>query len=270
MIIIRVDFSSEIGFGHLRRIETFVKLKKGKKLIICKECNQQYTHIPLIKIQSEEEFFDKVKTLKPKEVIIDSYNFTYKDEKRFKTFFPNIKLICFDDTYQQHFCDLIIHPSPFAKLNKYSQKAIKIDLVDKKFKDIKLKKFKKKAIFISFGATDAKGIGLKVLKTLKPLKKEVHFYTTTENKNLQKLKKFCFLNRWCHLHINEDIAKAMAKAKFGIITSSQIALEALKIKMPFIAIQIADNQRYIANGLKSKNIKVLSEREIKKIPRFIP
>jgi len=268
--LIRVDFDSDIGFGHLKRVENFIK----DGIIICIKCNEKYTNLPVIKIKNENEFFEVVKKLNPSKVIVDNYNFTYKHEKKFKNLFPEIKLICFDDTYEKHFCDEIININPAAKREKYPKnikvKILKKPLVSENFKKAKKRHFKKRGIFVSFGGTDSKGIGLKVLKELKKSKKEVHFYTTSANKNLDKLKKFCFLNRWCHLHIDENIAEGMAKARFGIITPSTITWEAMYMNMPFIAIKVADNQKEISKYLKQKRIKVLKENELQKIPRFIP
>jgi len=273
--LLRVDFGSEIGFGHLKRSEQFVrwKMKNGKWeiFIICRECDEKYTDIPLIKIKNNDEFFEVVKKLGPKEVIVDNYDFTLEDEKKFKKFFPEIKLICFDDTYQKHFCDEIININPAAKREKYPKNIkvtiLKKPLVGENFKKAKKRYFKRKGIFISFGGTDAKEMSLKVLNNLKKhkIKTPIQLYTTSANKNLRKIKKFCFLNRWCHLHIDEDVALAMAKSEFGIITPSTIALEAMYMKLPFIAVQITDNQKEISKYLKQKRIKVLSGREIKKI-----
>ena len=268
MKLIRVDFDSDIGFGHLKRVENFTE-----GIIVCIKCDEKYTNLPVIKIKNEDEFFEVVKKLNPNEVIVDNYNFTYKHEKKFKTLFPEIKLICFDDTYEKHFCDKIINVNPAAKREKYPKnikvKILKKPLVSKNFEKAKKRHFKKRGIFVSFGGTDSKAIGLKVLKELKKLKKDVHFFTTSANKNLDKIKKFCFLNRWCHLYINEDVATGMAKSKFGIITPSTIALEAMYMDMPFIAIEVAGNQKEISKYLKQKRIKVLKENEIQKISRFI-
>ena len=276
MNLIRVDFSSDIGFGHLKRATLFsekLKLKNEKIVIICKECEQKQTNFPIIQIKDENEFFEIVKKLKPDKVIVDNYNFTYEDEKKFKTLFPEIKLICFDDTYEKHFCDEIINVNPAAKKEKYKNAKVTIlkkPLADSSFEKVKKKHFKKDGIFISFGGTDAKGMSLRVLKILKPHKPKVHLYTTSANKNLDKIKKFCFLNKWCKLHVDKNVALGMAKAKFGIITPSTIALEAMYMNMPFIAVEVAVNQKEISKYLKQKRIKVLSEREIQKIPRFIP
>jgi len=270
MKLIRVDFDSNIGFGHLKRVENLIK----EGIIVCIKCDEKYTNLPVIKIKNEDEFFEVVKKLNPSEVIVDNYNFTYEDEKKLKTLFPKIKLICFDDTYEKHFCDEIININPAAKREKYPKnikaQILKKPLVSEDFKKAKKRHFNKRGIFVSFGGTDSKGIGLKVLKELKKLKKEVHFFTTSANKNLKNLKKFCFLNRWCHLHINENVALGMAKSKFGIITPSTIALEAIYMNMPFITIEVANNQKEISKHLKQKRIKVLKENEIQKIPRLVP
>ena len=256
----------------MKRTERYAKQYiKDDVLIICKECDEKFTNIPLIKIKNEKEFFDFVKKLSPKEVIVDNYNFTYENEKEFKNLFPNIKLIVFDDTYQKHFADEIVNVNLYAKKEKYENAKVTIlkPMLDKKIKILNKKHFKREGIFISFGATDARGIGIKVLKALKKRKLLINFYTTSANKHLNKLKKFCFLNKWCKLHIDEDVLTAMAKARFGIITPSTISYEAMALKMPFVAIKVADNQELISKYLKQKRIKVLSEREIYKISRFI-
>lgn len=278
MTVIRVDFSSNIGFGHLKRIENYInKYHIDNVLIICKECDQKFTDIPIIKVENENEFFEKVKELNPETVIIDNYNFTYENEKNFKKLFPNIKLVCFDDNYEKHFCDEIININLYAKPEKYKSKIpefTKINiikpLIREEFKKAKNKKYNKKGIFISLGATDAKGIGLRILKELKNRGEIVNFYTTSANKNINKLKRFCRLNKWCKLHIDEDVSIGMAKAEFGIITPSTITWEAIYMKMPFVAVKVAENQNLITKYLKQKRIKVLKENEIYKVSRFIP
>ena len=273
MVILRIDFSSKIGLGHLRRQEAYIQRKNIKNLVVlCKECNEKLTKLPIIKIKNEEEFFKKVKELNPKEVIVDNYNFTYEDEKKFKELFPHIKLTVFDDTYEKHFADVIINHNLGAKKEKYENpEKVKIikPLIRKEFKKIKKRKFKKEGIFISLGGSDAKGLTLKVLKILKPIKPKVNLYITSANKNLDKIKKFAFLNKWVNLHIDEDVALGMAKSEFGIITPSVISYEAIFMDLNFLAIKTADNQKEVAKYLKRK-YKVINENEINKIPRLIP
>jgi len=246
-------------------------MENVKFIIVCKECNEKLTKLPIIKVKNEAEFFEKLKELKPKEIIVDNYNFSYEHEKEFKELFPDIKLIVFDDTYEKHFADVIINHNLGAKKEKYENpEKVKIikPLIRDEFKKAK-KKLKKEGIFISLGGSDAKGLTLKVLKTLKPLKPKVNLYITRANKNLDKIKKFAFLNRWVNLHINEDVALGMAKSEFGIITPSVISYEAIFMDLPFIAIKTAENQKEVAKYLKKK-YKVINENEINKIPKLIP
>jgi len=273
--ILRVDFSGEIGLGHLKRQEAFIsekcKMKSEKFIIVCKKCDEKLTKLPIIKVKNEKEFFEKVKELKPKEVIVDNYNFTYENEKEFKKLFPDIKLIVFDDTYKKHFADLIINHNLNAKLQKYENpEKVKIikPLIREAFKKAKRKKYKKEGIFISLGGSDSKNLTLKLLKLLKPLKPKINLYITSANQNIKKIKKFAFLNKWVNLHINEDVAIGMAKSKFAIITPSTIAYEAMFMNLDFLAVKVAQNQNCLANYLKRK-YKILQEKEIKKIPQII-
>jgi len=244
--LIRVDFGSEIGFGHLKRSEK-LKVKNEKSYIVCIECDEKYTDIPLIKIKNNDEFFEVVKKLEPKEVIVDNYDFTLEDEKKFKELFPEIKLICFDDFEKQHFCDEVVSLNPCTK-----HKRIKLKL--------KKRYFKRDGIMVSIGATDPKGV---IFKILKYLNGDIHIYTTSQNPNLNKLKRVVKLKK-AKLHIDEDIKKALFKHKFAILSASTLSIEALESKIPFIAVQVADNQENIAKCLKRKRIKVIKENEIKK------
>jgi UDP-2,4-diacetamido-2,4,6-trideoxy-beta-L-altropyranose hydrolase len=136
-------------------------------------------------------------------------------------------------------------------------------LIDEKFIKLKNKRFKKEGIFISFGATDDSGIGLKVLKIFK--NKKINFYTTSANQNLKKLKRFSKLHKNIKLHIDEDVAIGIAKSEFGIITPSVISYEALYLNLPFIAIQTDNNQKALAKYLRKKRIKVIDVKRVYKI-----
>jgi UDP-2,4-diacetamido-2,4,6-trideoxy-beta-L-altropyranose hydrolase len=268
MQIFRVDYSSEIGFGHLKR--SLVYAKNFKDVVYISKADKNLTPYKFYHINNEKEFFELVKKLTPKEVIVDNYNFTFNYQKEFKRLFPNIKLTIFDDTYGDYFCDEIINHN--LGVNKFKYKTpekVKIipPLIDEKFIKLKNRKFKKDGIFVSFGATDSAGIGLKVLKLLK--NKKINFYTTSANKNIKKLKRFAKLNKNIKLHINEDVALGMAKSKFAIITPSVISYEARFLKLPFFAIQIADNQKEIAKYFKKKRIRVIKISEIRKLKRFV-
>jgi UDP-2,4-diacetamido-2,4,6-trideoxy-beta-L-altropyranose hydrolase len=208
--VLRVDFSSDIGLGHLKRVEVFIeKYNILNPLIICKACDKRLTKLPILKINNEREFFEKIKTLNPKAVIVDNYNFDYECEKQLKKIFPHIKLIVFDDFYARHYADEIINHNLGVKKEKYENpdivKIIK-PLIRKEFFIAKKKRFKKKGIFISLGGTDSRGLILKFLRMLKIKKPLINLYITSANKNIEKIKRFSKINKWVKLHIDEDLS----------------------------------------------------------------
>ncbi|NPA03638.1 MAG: UDP-2,4-diacetamido-2,4,6-trideoxy-beta-L-altropyranose hydrolase [Epsilonproteobacteria bacterium] len=257
MNLLRVDFSAKRGFGHLKRSLRFLKKYKNfqKWVIVCKECGYE-TPLEKIKIDSEKEFFELVKKFNPKEVIVDNYNFTYPLEKEFKTRFPKVKLIAFDDLCNPHYVDEIINPNPYVKKSCYKSLPpfTKVTLIPPLVPSITPAK-KRGGVFVSFGATDAKGIGLKVLKKLKGREK-IEFYTTSANRNLKELRRFCARRRWCKLHIDKDVTKGLAKAKKAIITPSTLAWEVMEANLPFVAIEVARNQKLISKYLRKRRVKV--------------
>ena len=213
---------------------------------------------PLKTIQNDEEFFEIVKKLKPKQVIVDNYEFSIDYQKQFKKLFPNIKLSCFDDEYKEYFCDEIINHNLGVNINRYKNpKIVKIipPLIRDEFKIAKKKKDKKEGILISLGGSDSKNLTLKILKSLK--NKKINVYITTVNKNLKKIKRYAKIHKNIKLYINEDIAKGMAKSEFAIITPSTIAYEALYMDLDFIVIQTAKNQKNLVKYLKKKKYIIL-------------
>jgi len=268
--IFRVDFGSKIGLGHLKR--SLVYAKNFDDVIYVSKSNEQaLVPYPLKTIKNEEEFFEIVKKLNPKQVIVDNYEFTIEHQKQFKKLFGNIKLSCFDDEYKEYFCDEIINHNLGVKKEKYKNpKIVKIipPLIRDEFRQTKKKKYKKEGIFISLGGSDSKNLTLKILKLLQ--NKKINLYITTANQNIKKIKRYAKIHKNIRLYINEDVAYGMAKSECGIITPSVISYEALYMNLPFIAIKTADNQKEIAKYLKKKRIKVFNDKGYKKISRFIP
>jgi len=264
MTIFRVDFGSKIGLGHLKR--SLVYAKRFDEVIYISKSDKNLTPYKLITIKDEEEFFSKVKELQPKEVVVDNYAFNLNHQKRFKTLFPHIKLSIFDDEYKEYFCDEIINHNLGVNKSKYkTPNKVKIipPLIRDEFKKEKKRRYKKEGIFISLGGSDAFGLSLKVLKRLKNF--QINLYITSQNKLLKKLKRYAYLHKNISLHIDEDVAKGMAKSCFGIITPSTIAYEAIYMDLKFIAIQVAKNQDNLVKYLKKKRYKIFQKRELWKI-----
>jgi spore coat polysaccharide biosynthesis predicted glycosyltransferase SpsG len=118
---------------------------------------------------------------------------------------------------------------------------------------------KVKTIFLAMGGADTSNLSLKIIKLI-PKNIKINIVTTSANQNLAKLKKFAFLHKNIKLHINTNkMAEIIANSDFAIITPSVILHEVLFMKITFLAIQTADNQKDMTNYLKQKNFKVLDK-----------
>ena len=235
---------------------------------ISKSDKREFVPYKLITVQSEDEFFMQVEKLKPKQVIVDNYNFTLEHEKEFKRRFCAIKLTVFDDDYREHFCDEIINHNLGVNISNYKDvEKVKLiaPLVDEKFKSKVKIRAKSGKVFLSLGGDDSYGLSLKILKTVKNL--NIELYTTSANIHLEKIQRYAFLHRNVKVHIDKDIAKGMKLCDVGIITPSTIAYEALTMKLPFVAIQVASNQDNLVKYLKRMRITVLDKDEIYKLKK---
>lgn len=281
-ILFRADSSSLIGTGHIMRDLVLAKkyAKKGAKVIFATQdlrgnINHKITNAgyktKILKSNNIKELNKLIKKLKIDILVIDHYDINYIYEKKLKTKNSSLKILSFDDTYEKHYCDILLNHNISANKKKYK------DLVPKKCKlkcgakytllrDEFIKERKKNykpnkrfTFFIAMGGADTANLNIKILKILKNFKNiKVNLVTTTANKNLQELKIYCKNKSWIKLHINSTkIAKLIRKSNFAIITPSVTLNEVFYMNLPFIAIKTASNQNYMYKYLKNNNFKVL-------------
>jgi len=118
----------------------------------------------------------------------------------------------------------------------------------------------KKNVFISIGGTDHSNLNIKILEVLKETPNIfVNLVTTSSNKHLKELKYYVKKQNNITLHIDSNsIAKLMNKAHFAIVTPSVTLNEILYLGIPFVAIQTAENQKYMYSYIKKLNLKILN------------
>jgi UDP-2,4-diacetamido-2,4,6-trideoxy-beta-L-altropyranose hydrolase len=196
---------------------------------------------------------------------VDNYNFTCKDEKKFKKLFPQIKLSVFDDDYREHFCDEIINHNISADITKYkNQNIVKIIpplIRDEFIKEKKIRREKIYDIFVSMGGSDTANLSIPIVKTL-PDNLKIALLTTSANENLDDLKKFVENKKNIALHVDSnEVAKLLNQSKFAIITPSVIVHEVLYMEIQFVAIKTASNQDDIYKYLKRNSYKVFANFE---------
>lgn len=285
-ILFRADSSSTIGTGHIMRDLVLAQqyAKKGNHIIFATqdltgninhkiiEANYQ---LKILKSNNINELDKLIKKLKIDIIVIDHYDINYNFEKKLKKNNAHLQILSFDDTYEKHHCDILLNHNISADKKRYRRLVPKncelrcgakyTLLRDEFLQEMKKSKIQHttiKTIFIAMGGADTANLNINILRVLKKIKKnsniKVNLVTTTSNKNLETLKKYCKDKSWIKLHINSNkIAKLMKESALAIVTPSVTVNEVYFMKLPLIAIKTADNQKEIYEYLKQKKLDVL-------------
>ena len=276
-ILMRVDSSSYIGTGHIMRDLVLAKQYKNENIIFATQdlvgnINHKIIEagykIELLKSNDFEELNDLIKRLNINMIIIDNYDIDYNFEKKLKEDNSSLKFFVLDDTYEKHFCDILLNHNIYANEKKYKNKVpkhcelrcgAKYTLLRDEFLEAKKAKKrvkkKNKTIFFGLGGADHKNLNIKILKVVEKFKKslKVNLVTTTANKNLEELKGYCKDKKWINLQINSnEVAKLMSKSDFAIVTPSVTANEIFYLDLPMITIKTAKNQKEMYKYLKKQ------------------
>jgi UDP-2,4-diacetamido-2,4,6-trideoxy-beta-L-altropyranose hydrolase len=283
-ILFRADSSSTIGTGHIMRDLVLAQkyAKKGAKVIFAtQELNGNINYKiddagferVVVKSNSKKELVCLIKNLSIDLLIIDHYGIRYKKEKYIKEK-TGVKILSFDDTYEKHYCDILLNHNISAQKTRYKKLVPqnctikcgkKYTLLRDEFYKEKNKKYKKNekitTIFLSMGGADTANLNIKILKILEKFDNiRVNLVTTSANRYLQKLQRYCIKKENVILHINSNkVAKLMAKSDFAIITPSVTVNEVIFMNLDFIAIKTATNQMDFTKYLENKQYTVFYE-----------
>lgn len=274
-IIFRVDSSSQIGLGHLMRCLVLAEQYKQDDIIFAtqdltgnanykiKECGYQYINL---RDNSTQTLVDMVISHSIDLLIFDHYDINYQFEKTVKDK-TSVKILSFDDTYQRHYCDVLLNHNIYAKDEDYQglvpsfcelRCGEKYTLIRNEFKKIKSKNrqinTKNPTVFVSMGGADTTNVSLKVLEALINFSYiTVNLATTNANANIDTLLNFSKQNPQVNIYINHsNIAQLMDNSDFAIITPSVTVCEVMYLNLPFIAIKTAGNQMYLHQYLQEK------------------
>ncbi len=292
-ILIRADSSSYIGTGHIMRDLVLAKEFLDDNIIFATQnlegninhkIEEANYKIEILKSNDFEELNKLVKKLKTNMIVIDSYDIGYAFEKKLKEKNPNLKIFVLDDTYEKHYCDILLNHNIYANEKKYKSRVLencelrcgaKYTLLRDEFKKVKKqdsKTTKTKTIFLAMGGSDHTNITTKILKVLKKISKEikVNLVTTTANKNLEELKEYCKDKKWIDLHINSNkVAKLMSESDLVITTPSVSANEAFYLGLEMIAIKTAKNQKHMYRYLKKNGYMTMKKFDKELLKKFI-
>lgn len=294
-ILFLVDSSSKIGTGHIMRSLVLANSYRDSNIIFaCQKLDGNINH----KVKEASYHLEEVNSIDIHEInklinkhniekiVIDNYGINYDYERKLKKENKDIQIMCFDDTYERHYCDILLNHNICANENRYRK------LLPKKCElrcgkeytllreEFYLEKSKKKAIykkgsilniFIMFGGADIANLNKKVLKVLSKYNNiKVNIITTTANKKLNGLKDYCHNKKWVKLHINSaNVAKLIRKSHFAIVTPSVILNEIFFMNVPFIAIKVASNQKDMYEYLKKNKYFALKEYKKEKLIKAI-
>ncbi len=292
-ILFRADSSSTIGIGHIMRDLVLAKQYPEANITFAtQDLNGNINHkiieagykLEILKSNSLDELDELIKKLYIDMIVIDHYGIDLKDEKRLKESNSTLKIMVLDDTYEKHHCDILLNHNIYGDETKYKELVpqncelrcgSKYTLLRDEFIEEKRKpktKNERFTIFVAMGGADSSNVNPKILNILSSYRHNilVNIVTTSANQNLKELLEYCSGKIWIRLHINSNkVANLLHNSDLAIVTPSVILNELFYLDVPFIAIQTADNQRYMVEFLKNKKFNILEGWQICEFGNYI-
>jgi len=208
-------------------------------------------------------------------VIIDHYEIDFGYEKELKKQ-TGVKIFVLDDTYEKHYCDILLNHNIYGDESRYhglvpphcilrcgaDYTLLRDEFIKENQKPKKSpSENQQRNVLIAMGGTDPSNITIDILTLLSTFAHiHAHVVTTTANPHLTELIAYAEKNTDVTLHINTNqMAVLMHKADFAIVTPSVTLNEIFYMKVPFIAIKTAENQKEMYQYLLKNNYRVLEK-----------
>jgi len=281
-ILFRADSSSTIGLGHIMRDLVLASQYKDANIVfatqdlngnINEKIKESGHTVEILQSNALEEVVSLIARYSIDLVVIDHYDINDEYERQLKEK-TGVRILSFDDTYQKHYCDILLNHNLSAKKEKYLNLVpadcelrcgSKFTLIRDEFKEAVIKNrhinnTAKLIVFVAMGGSDSQNINMKILKVLTKFKNiYIHLVTSSSNTNVKRLHQYISNKKNIKLHINsKDMAYLMNKAHIAIISPSVIAAEVIYMRLPFIAIKTADNQNDIYRFFHAKRLLTLN------------
>ena len=289
-ILFRANSSSTIGTGHIMRDLVLTEQFKDTNIIFATQdlpgninhkIKERNYAIEILYSNDLEELIGIIKKYSIDMIVIDHYGIDYDFEKALKEI-TDVTIFVLDDTYEKHYCDILLNHNVYGDTIKYKSLVpenseircgLKYTLLRNEFIKEKQKGRQNKNdnnqlnAFISMGGTDHSNIIIQILEVLKETPSiYAHVVTTTANKRLKELEKYVSNRNNITLHINSNsIAQLMNNADFAIVPPSVTINEILYLGIPFIAIQTAENQKYMYDFIKNLNFIILKKFSVEEL-----
>jgi len=283
-ILFRADSSSQIGTGHIMRDLVLAKQFKNANIIfatidlpnnINNKISEAGYKVELLNSNDIKEVTNIIQIYNIDLLVIDHYDIDYEYESKIKQN-NKISILCIDDLYKKHNCDILLNHNICADESKYK------DLVPNScelrcgskytlLRDEFILEKNKFDILLAMGGADSSNMNIKILEIIEDFKNiHTHIVTTNANSNILTLKNYCTNNKQTTLHINtNEMAKLIRNSDFAIITPSVTANEVVFMNKPFIAIKVAKNQEGMYQYLLKQNILVLKKFNKNTLSKYI-
>jgi UDP-2,4-diacetamido-2,4,6-trideoxy-beta-L-altropyranose hydrolase/UDP-4-amino-4,6-dideoxy-N-acetyl-beta-L-altrosamine N-acetyltransferase len=293
-IVIRADSSSEIGTGHIMRdLVLATRYPDAKIIFAVRDLPGNINHkieeagyaIELLESHVLDHLVDVVKKYDADMVIIDHYGIDETDEQKLKEK-TGVTLMVLDDTYEKHYCDILLNHNVYADAAKYEALVPhgcrllcgkEYTLLREEFLREKQKGRQNRnepdhlEVLIAMGGTDHQNLTGSILRILEDFPNIFpHVVTTTANRHMEVLQAYTNTHPNVTLHINtHEIAKLMNRADLAIVTPSVTLNEICFLEVPFIAIQTAQNQSFMGVYLIQNNDPILPAFDSVKLKEMI-
>lgn len=216
--------------------------------------------------------------LKPDLLIIDHYEFSIEQEKSIKAIYPDLKLMVFDDTFKEHASDIVLNHGPYVSPSQYLGKvsdkcALLCGSEYTLLRDMFFENYHRhrpSSVGILLGGTDSLNLVPTIVGLLKRIDAnfEITIYSMTLPEYAHKLTKTQSVHFSDNFSVtfsinNANLARSLSRHEFIVCGSGGTVFELLALNIPFINIQVADNQRGVVGFLeRNKILTSLSAQEL--------
>jgi UDP-2,4-diacetamido-2,4,6-trideoxy-beta-L-altropyranose hydrolase len=287
-ILIRADADASIGSGHVMRMLTLANgllelgyiphfLCAALPEALAERISQTGCRIQILpRVSRDEEIRQFAAVARETEAvlsIIDHYGYSREDEIKYKQLSGQF-LICVDDTFEQHHCNIVFNQNLYASPHLYRSLVPDDCLVLAGFQHALLRgefqaisarprsqplRLAEVKILVTLGGSDEFNQTGKVLDSLRRVNRftpSIQVVTGSANPNLHLLRKqlhqFPFP---CLLGVDAgNMAERMNWADLVVSAGGTTTLELLALKVPSITIPIASNQELVARTMQESGL----------------
>lgn len=272
-VAIRVDGSSDIGFGHLMRMTALARelIKQGAEVIFLTKNPEHIENFPVKVIDSEMDFNNEDRRIEELlyqnqagMIIVDSYNYDQGRLDRMSQL--DIRTVYIDDLNQCVFnIDLVVNGNLYAPQMEYKGRAefllgAEYLLMREEFANAPKReaRLQVKDILLTMGGADIINNTPRILEYLINYKLFDslcwHVVIGPAFKNVLEIESLAGGLSNIYTYFNPDMKKIMYACDICISAAGSTAYELAACGLPSILIVTADNQAALARELNAKGL----------------